>query len=66
MLRTIKSIILQNLKKVLTEMGASMNDVVRTHVSFGTDITQWEAIGKTLANFFRDKTNDRECIKFLN
>lgn len=36
---------LQKIKGVLAEVGAKMEDVVRTRM-FVTDITQWEAIGK--------------------
>ena len=45
--------ILQKFEKVLTEMGASMNDVVRTRI-FCTDIAQWEAIGKAHGEFFSE------------
>lgn len=43
--------ILQKFEKVLQELGASMNDVVRTRI-FCTDISQWEKIGKAHGEFF--------------
>ena len=45
--------ILQKFEKVLIELGASMNDVVRTRI-FCTDISQWEKIGKAHGEFFSE------------
>jgi enamine deaminase RidA (YjgF/YER057c/UK114 family) len=45
--------ILQKFEKVLQELGASMNDVVRTRI-FCTDISQWEKIGKAHGEFFSE------------
>ncbi|HNB50098.1 MAG TPA: RidA family protein, partial [Chitinophagales bacterium] len=45
--------ILGKFDKVLQELGASMNDVVRTRI-FCTDISQWEAIGKAHGEFFSE------------
>lgn len=45
--------ILQKFEKVLNELGASMNDVVRTRI-FCTDISQWEKIGKAHGEFFSE------------
>lgn len=45
--------ILQKFEKVLEELGASMNDVVRTRI-FCTDISQWEKIGKAHGEFFSE------------
>jgi enamine deaminase RidA (YjgF/YER057c/UK114 family) len=45
--------ILQKFEKVLSELGASMNDVVRTRI-FCTDISQWEKIGKAHGEFFSE------------
>lgn len=45
--------VLQKFEKVLAEMGASMNDVVRTRI-FCTDISKWEAIGKAHGEFFSE------------
>lgn len=45
--------ILQKFEKVLNELGASMNDVVRTRI-FCTDIAQWEKIGKAHGEFFSE------------
>ena len=43
--------ILQKFEKILQELGAGMNDIVRTRI-FCTDISQWEAIGKARGEFF--------------
>lgn len=45
--------ILQKFDKVLNELGASLNDVVRTRI-FCTDISQWEKIGKAHGEFFSE------------
>lgn len=45
--------ILEKFEKVLNELGASMEDVVRTRI-FCTDISQWEAIGKAHGEFFSE------------
>ena len=45
--------ILEKFEKVLQELGASMNDVVRTRI-FCTDISQWEKIGKAHGEFFSE------------
>ena len=45
--------ILQKFEKVLSELGASMNDVVRSRI-FCTDISQWEKIGKAHGEFFSE------------
>lgn len=45
--------ILEKFEKVLKELDASMNDVVRTRI-FCTDISQWEKIGKAHGEFFSE------------
>ncbi len=45
--------ILEKIAGVLTEAGASMNDVVRTRM-FVTDISLWEEIGRIHGEFFKD------------
>lgn len=45
--------ILEKFEKVLQDLGASMNDVVRTRI-FCTDISQWEKIGKAHGEFFSE------------
>ncbi|QQR98894.1 MAG: RidA family protein [Sphingobacteriales bacterium] len=45
--------ILQKFEKVLAELGASMNDVVRTRI-FCTDISRWEEIGKAHGEYFAE------------
>lgn len=44
---------LNNIKKVLTTAGAAIEDVVRTRI-YVTDISQWEAVGRGHAEFFKD------------
>ena len=43
---------LENIEAALKTAGASMADVVRTRI-YVTDITQWEAIGRAHAEYFR-------------
>lgn len=45
--------ILLKLQNTLVQMGAGLNDVVRTRI-FTTDISQWEAIGKAHGEIFAD------------
>jgi enamine deaminase RidA (YjgF/YER057c/UK114 family) len=44
---------LENIESALKAAGASMADVVRTRI-YVTDITQWEAIARAHAAYFRD------------
>lgn len=45
--------ILEKFDKILSELGASMSNVVRTRI-FCTDITRWEEIGKAHGEYFAD------------
>ncbi|MEX2301371.1 MAG: RidA family protein [Bryobacterales bacterium] len=44
---------LETIAAALKEAGASMADVVRTRI-YVTDISQWEAIARAHAEYFRD------------
>ena len=45
--------ILEKIEKVLHEVGATMQDVVRTRI-YVTDISQWQEVGRAHAEFFKD------------
>jgi enamine deaminase RidA (YjgF/YER057c/UK114 family) len=45
--------ILEIIEKALQELGATMQDVVRTRM-FVTDISRWEMIGRAHGEFFRE------------
>jgi enamine deaminase RidA (YjgF/YER057c/UK114 family) len=60
--------ILQKFEKVLADLGASMNDVVRTRI-FCTDISKWEEIGKAHGEYFSEikpATAMYEISKLIN
>jgi enamine deaminase RidA (YjgF/YER057c/UK114 family) len=45
--------IIQKIERALHEAGASLDDVVRTRI-FVTNASQWEAVARAHAAFFRD------------
>ena len=45
--------IIKKMQKALKELGADLNDVIRTRI-YVTDITQWEEIGRAHGEFFKD------------
>lgn len=45
--------ILETIEEALMEVGARMEDVIRTRM-FVTDISQWEEIGRAHGEFFSD------------
>ena len=58
---------LNNIKRALERLGASMGDVVRTRI-YVTDITQWEAIGRAHGEFLGDvrpATSMVEVVKLI-
>ena len=45
--------IFKKVEKALSEVGATLNDVVRTRM-FVTDISQWEEVGKAHGEIFKN------------
>jgi len=45
--------ILKKISDALEELGASMNDVIRTRI-YVTDITRWEEVGNAHGEYFKD------------
>ncbi len=45
--------IIKKAEKALIELGASLQDVIRTRI-YTTDISRWEAIGKAHGEFFKE------------
>jgi enamine deaminase RidA (YjgF/YER057c/UK114 family) len=45
--------ILEIINNALIEIGATMNDIIRTRM-YVTDITQWEEIGRAHGEWFKD------------
>lgn len=53
--------ILEKIKNVLAQAGASLHDVVRTRL-FVTDISRWEAYGRAHAEYFEQI---RPCMSMI-
>ncbi len=45
--------IILKVEKVLQDLGASLDDVIKTRI-YTTDISQWEAIGRAHGEYFKD------------
>lgn len=45
-------VIFQIIEHALTQLGASMDDVIRTRI-FVTDISNWEAVGRAHGTYFK-------------
>lgn len=45
--------IIHKAEMALTELGANLNDVIRTRI-YTTNISQWEEIGKAHGEYFRE------------